>query len=151
MVIDSPAAPELGVRLFIFGTTVKLTPLLADPPAVTTTTPVVASAGTGTVILVVLQLLGVAVVPLKVTVLVPCVAPKFVPLIVTESPAAPDVGERLFILGATVKVTPLLVSPPTVTTTGPVVEPAGTGTVMLLALQLVGVAVVPLKVTVLVP
>jgi hypothetical protein len=74
-----------------------------------------------------------------------------VPLIVTESPAAPDVGERLFILGATVKVTLLLASPPTVTTTGPVVEPAGTGTVMLLALQLVGVAVVPLKVTVLVP
>ena len=73
------------------------------------------------------------------------------PLIVTASPAAPDVGERLSILGATVKVTLLLASPPTVTTTGPVIAPAGTGTAMLLALQLVGVAVVPLKVTVLVP
>jgi len=58
--------------------------------------------------LVALQLLGVAVVPLKVTVLVPCVAPNVVPLIVTESPIPPEVGERLFIFGATVKVTPLL-------------------------------------------
>src|SRR6266404_4947411 len=101
--------------------------------------------------LVALQLVGVVVVPLKVTVLVPCVAPNVVPLISTESPTAPEVGERVFIFGATVKVTPLLVCPLTLTTTAPVVAPEGTGTTMLMAFQLVGVAVVPLKVTVLVP
>jgi hypothetical protein len=54
-------------------------------------------------------------------------------------------------LGATLKVTPLLATPPTVTTTGPVVAPDGTGATMLVLLQLVGVAAVPLKVTVLAP
>src|SRR5271157_2561656 len=72
--------------------TVKFTPLLATPPTVTMTLPVVAPLGTGTVILVPLQLVGVPEVPLNVTVLVPCVAPKFVPVIVTEVPTVPDVG-----------------------------------------------------------
>jgi len=79
------------------------------------------------------------------------VAPNVVPLIVTESPTPPEVGERLFIFGATVKVTPLLACPLTVTTTGPVVAAAGTGAAMLVALQLLGVVAVPLNVTVLVP
>ena len=74
--------------------TVKLAPLLACPPTVTTTLPVVAPAGTGTTMLVALQLVGVATVPLNVTVLVPCVAPKFVPVIVTEVPTSPEVGLR---------------------------------------------------------
>ena len=42
----------------------------------------------------------------------------------------PDVGLRLVMLGAgtvTVKLTPLLATPPTVTTTFPVVAPLGTG------------------------
>jgi hypothetical protein len=133
---------------------VKLTPLLATPPTVTTTFPVVAPAGTGTTMLVPLQLVGVPVVPLNFTVLVPCVDPKFVPVIVTLVPTDPVVGFRLVIDGAvvvTVKLTPLLATPPTVTTTFPVVAPAGTGTTMLVPLQLVGVPVVPLNVTVLVP
>jgi hypothetical protein len=79
------------------------------------------------------------------------VAPNVVPAIVTESPTAPEVGDRLLIFGVTVKVTPLLAWPLTVTTTGPVVALAGTGTAILPALQLVGVAAVPLKVTVLDP
>jgi hypothetical protein len=61
--------------------------------------------------LVALQLVAVAATPLKVTVLVPCVAPKFVPLMVTAVPTAPVFGVRLVILGAgrvTVKLTPLL-------------------------------------------
>ena len=45
----------------------------------------------------------------------------------------------------TVKGTPLLTVPPTVTVTGPVVAPSGTGITMLAAAQLVGVAAVPLK------
>ncbi len=69
----------------------------------------------------------------------------------TEVPAAPAVGEMLLIIGGTMNATPLLVRLPTVTTTGPVVAPEGTGTVMLLLPQLVGEAIVPLNVTVLVP
>jgi hypothetical protein len=53
--------------------------------------------------------------------------------------------------GVTVKGRPLLATPPTVTTTLPVVAPAGTGALMLVSLQLAGLARVPLKVTVLVP
>jgi hypothetical protein len=41
--------------------------------------------------LVGLQLVGVPAVPLNVTVLVPCVAPKFVPVIVTDVATGPDV------------------------------------------------------------
>jgi len=118
---------------------------------VTTTEPVVAAAGTGAAILVALQLVGVAVVPLNVIVLVPCVAPNVVPLIVTEVPTGPEVGERLFIFGVTVKVTPLLATPLTDATTRPVVAPAGIGAMMLLAPQDVGVAATPLNVNVLVP
>ena len=72
--------------------------------------PVVAPLGTGTTMLVALQLVGVAAVPLNVTVLVPCDAPKFVPVIVTEVPTGPEVGLRLVMLGGvvTVKATPLL-------------------------------------------
>src|SRR5215475_5500989 len=75
--------------------TVNVRPLLDAPPTVTTTFPVVAPDGTGTTMLVADQLVGVAVVPLKVTVLVPFVEPKFAPAIVTAVPAAPLVGERL--------------------------------------------------------
>jgi hypothetical protein len=42
----------------------------------------------------------VAVVPLNVTVLVPWLEPKLVPVIVTVAPAPPDVGDRLVMLGA---------------------------------------------------
>jgi hypothetical protein len=99
------------------------------------------------------QLVGVAVVPLNVIVLVPFVAPKFVPVTVTDVPTGPVVGFTVVMLGGTVtvKLTPLLATLFTVTTTLPVVAPAGTGTTMLVADQLVGVAVVPLKVTALAP
>ena len=76
------------------------------------------------------QLVGVAVVPLNVTVLVPCVAPKFVPVIVTDVPTGPLVGDRLVTVGGDrhgERAAPLLATPPTVTTTLPVVAPAGTG------------------------
>jgi hypothetical protein len=127
--------------------------LLATPPTVTTTLPVVAPAGTGTTMLLEDQVVGVAAVPLKVTVLVPWVAPKLLPLIVTAVATGPLDGERLVSVGVgeTVNGNALLARPPTVTTTLPVVAPAGTGTTMLLADQVVGVAEVPLKVTVLVP
>jgi hypothetical protein len=85
--------------------TVKPTPLLATPPTVTTTFPVVAPLGTGATILVALQLVGVAAVPLNVTVLVPCVAPKFVPAIVTAVPTGPDVGDRPEMVGPEAETT----------------------------------------------
>jgi hypothetical protein len=70
----------------------------------TITFPVVAPVGTGTVILVADQLVGVATVPLNRTVLLPCVAPKLVPVIVTAVPTGPIVGVRFVNVGATVTV-----------------------------------------------
>jgi hypothetical protein len=75
--------------------TVKGTPLDALPFTVTATLPVVAPDGTTAAIDVALQFEIVAAVPLKVTVLVPCDAPKFMPAIVTDVPTTPDVGDRL--------------------------------------------------------
>ena len=135
------------------GTTVKLAPLLFTPLANTTTFPVVAPLGTVTAIEVALQLDTVAVVPLNFTVPVPCVEPKFVPVSVTAAPTAPDVIDRLVMLGAetTVKLFPLLFTPLANTTTFPVVAPLGTVTEIDVALQLDTVAVVPLNFTVPVP
>src|SRR5207253_2662040 len=151
MVTAVPTGPEVGFRLVMAGAdevTVKLTPLLAIPPTVTTTLPVVAPPGTDATMLVALQLVVLAVVPLKATV---PVVPKLVPVMVTAVPTGPEVGFRLVMAGAeevTVKFTPLLAIPPTVTTTLPVVAPPGTDATMLVALQLVVLAAVPLKVTV---
>ena len=80
--------------------------------------------------------------------LVPWLVPKFTPVMATDEPTTPAVGLKLLMLGAdafTVKLIPLLATPPTVTTTLPVVAPAGTGTTILDALQLVAVAVEPLN------
>jgi hypothetical protein len=155
IVTTVPIGPLVGESPVMIGPTVTVNAavLLASPPTVTTTLPVVAPAGTGATMLVADQLVGVATVPLNVTVLVPGVAPKFVPVRVIAVPTGPLVGERLVRLGGTVTVNVrlLLARPPTVTTTFPVVAPVGTGTTMLVADQLVGVAVVPLNVTVLVP
>lgn len=68
---DVPTGPEVGLRLVILGAMVKSIPLLATPLTVTTTFPVVAPFGTGTARLPLVQLVGEASVPLKVTVLVP--------------------------------------------------------------------------------
>jgi hypothetical protein len=118
--------PVVGVMLVILGGgTVKFTPLLATPPTVTTTSPLAAAAGTGTTMLVSFQLVGDAMVPLKVTVLAPWVGPKFVPVMVTGVPALPAVGVMFVILTIAVKFTPLLATPFTVTTTFPLVAAAG--------------------------
>ena len=49
--------------------------------------------------LVVLQLVGAAGVPVKVTVLEPCDVPKFVPVMVTGVPGGPEVGLRPLMVG----------------------------------------------------
>src|SRR5437588_11961216 len=101
-------------------------PLLAWPATVTTIFPAVAPIGTGTLMLVLLQLVGTACVPLKVTVLVPCDVPKLLPEMVMLAPTAPWMFVVLLIDGGgTVKTTPLLDWPPIVTTTAPLVAPAG--------------------------
>jgi hypothetical protein len=155
MVTDAPTAPVVGDKLVMLGaaTTVNDDPLLSTPLACTTTLPVVAPVGTGNMIDVALQLLGVPAVPLNFTVLVPWVEPKFVPVIVTDAPTAPLVGDKLVMLGAatTVNDDPLLSTPLACTTTFPVVAPVGTGTTIDVALQLLGDPAVPLNFTVLVP
>ena len=127
----------------------NVTPLLARPPTVTTTLPLVAPAGTGTTMLVALHVVGVARAVERDRARALRRA-ELVPVIVTAAPTGPDAGSRQVMLGGTVtvNVTPLLARPPTVTTTFPVVAPAGTGTTMLVSLHAVGVAAVPLNVTV---
>jgi hypothetical protein len=153
IVIGVPTGPEAGERLEMVGVTVKLDPLLATPPTVTTTLPVVAPLGTVTAMLVAPQLVTVAVAPAKVTVLPPCVAPKLVPVIVTGVPTVPEVGDRLVMPGVTAKLEPVLAWPPTVTTTDalPKLKPLGTVTTMLVALQVLTAALVLPNFTVLLP
>src|ERR1700730_3423249 len=66
----------------------------------TVTGPVEAVLGTAATICVALQLvIDVAAEPLKRIELLPCVAPKFDPVTVTEAPIPPDVGEMPVIVG----------------------------------------------------
>ena len=57
--------------------------------------------------LVAVQLVGIAVVPLNVTVLAPCVELKFVPVIVTAVPRAPEFGLKLAMFGPAGAVVPV--------------------------------------------
>jgi hypothetical protein len=92
----------------------------------------VAPPGTVTEILVLLQAVGVATMPLKLTELPAVRVPKLFPLIVTAVPTAPDNTERLVTLGdePTLKVNcGEATDPPTVTAIFPVeAAPEGTGT-----------------------
>jgi hypothetical protein len=111
IVTEVPTGPLLGVKLVIVGGgggTVNGTALLATPPTVTMTFPVVAPVGTSTVMLAAVQLLAVpAETPLNVTVLVPCDPPKFAPAIVTEVPTGPDVGLKEETYGGSVPLAAL--------------------------------------------
>jgi hypothetical protein len=159
IVTEVPTGALVGATLVMLGvgTTVNAWPVLGTPPTVTTTFPVVAPYGTFAVMLVALQRLIVAVVPLNVTVLLPRVDPNPDPAMTTVAPKDPEVGLRPVTTGVavspvTVKPTPLLATPPTITTTLPVAASAGTNATMLVGLQLViELAVVPLNVTWLLP
>ncbi len=143
----------MGMTLTEIGVNVNCNPLLAIPATVKTTLPVVAPTGTRTTMALTFQLVGVAIVPLNETVLVPCADPKFVPEIVTIVLGEPEAGLRPVMtgVGRTVNPTPLLATPPTVTVTFPVAAPLGTSTMMLVSLQKVGVAELMLNLTKLVP
>ncbi len=151
MVTGVPADAFVGLIPLMLGTTEKLTPSLDVLLTVAITFPELALTGTWATMLLGLQFEMEAAVPLKVMVLAPCVEPKPRPVMVTKAPPAAKVGEILVMLGFTLKDTPPLARPPTTTTTFPVVAPLGTGTEMLVPLQLVGVAVVPLNEIVLAP
>ena len=83
----------------MLGAIEKTTPLLAIPPTVTTTGPLLAPEGTVVAMLVELQLVGVAETPLKATVLEPCELPKFSPVIVREAPTGPEYCDKFDIDG----------------------------------------------------
>jgi hypothetical protein len=104
-------------------------------------------------IVVAFHVLTATALPFRATVLVPWVDPKFVPVMVNCVPTAAGLGEIAVIVGTatTVKLEPLLFTPLANTTTLPVVAPDGTVVAMLVALQLVIVAVVPLNLTVPLP
>lgn len=104
MVTGVPIVPADGLMLLMNGDgegTVKITWLLPTPWTVThnRSFPIAAPAGTGTVMLVSLQLVGVPFTPANETMLVPWVAPKNVPVMVTTVPAGPEVGFKEEMLG----------------------------------------------------
>jgi hypothetical protein len=97
LVRESPLYPLDGVMLVNVGVpgveTVYVAPLLDALDELTTqTVPVVAPVGTVTTIDVALHEVTVATKPLNSTNPVPCVALKFVPVIVTDEPTIPLVG-----------------------------------------------------------
>jgi hypothetical protein len=102
IVTTDPTAPLLilSEEMLGAGVTVNVTPVLACPPTVTTTRPVVAPLGTGAVMLLAPQAVALDDVPLKVTVsLFTWLERKFVPAITIDEPMAPVFGVRLVIVG----------------------------------------------------
>ncbi len=96
---------EHGEQPVMTGITRKDFALLDAPftVTITSTKPGAKLLGTGATIFVSLQRLGIDAVPPKVTVLLPWVDPKPVPLIVTDPPTGltgPTVGDMLVMLGA---------------------------------------------------
>ena len=117
------------------GINVKTVVLVAVPPGVVTAiAPLVAPVGTTKVMVVPFTTVKpVMATPFSVTAVAPV---KSVPVMVTVAPAAPEVGVKLVMVGATVTVkVPVLVAVPpgVVTARGPLVAPAGTVKVMVVA------------------
>lgn len=132
------------------GVTVKLPVLVAVPSSVVTVMGPL-GAPTGTVAVIVPELLTVNVVgcPLNETAVAPV---KFVPLIVTTVPAAPTAGAKEVMPGVTVKRVVVATGPPgVVTVMGPVVAPAGTVVVIVPEASTVKAAATPLKETAVAP
>ncbi len=130
--------------------TVKLLDVATDVPlTVTVITPVVAPVGTVVMMVVSEALVMVAAVPLNLTVLFARVVSKPVPVMATVVPAEPVVGEKLAMVGITVKSdVDVTVSLFSVTVIGPDVAPEGTVTTSVVLVALLIDAVVPLNLTV---
>jgi hypothetical protein len=154
MVTIAPAAALDGLKLVIdgVGNTVKFAELVSVILLVVIETfPVVAPAGTFVVRLVDVAVNVWAVVLLNfITLFSGAEVLKFVPAMITVAPTAPLVGVKLVKVGVgnTVKSEELVpVIPPTVTVILPVVAPLGTVAVMLVEVDVVTIAVVPLNFT----
>ncbi len=119
IVTGVPTSPKVGDKAVIVGgtITVKKIPLLALPFTVTMTFPVVAPAGTCVTIWVLLNDVTLAGAPSNVTVVLPCAAPKFAPVIVTATPITPKFGDNVVMLG------PSAPAGPTVSAVNPQIEP----------------------------
>jgi hypothetical protein len=153
IVTGVPADAELTEMLVIVGvgTTVKTVPARLDVELlVTITFPVAAPLGTFATTVDELQLVVVAVTPLKVTV---PEEPKLYPLIVTLAPTGPELGDSVVMLGITVNGLVLLVPFEvwTATCTDPGVPSVGTNATIEVELQLSTKAVALPTVTVPVP
>jgi hypothetical protein len=157
MVTDALTAPLDGLKLVIdgVGRTVKLDPLLTVIPfKVNDIGPVVAPTGTVAVILVAVDVLTMAATPLNVTSLLAGVVLKLLPVIVTVAPTAALVGLKPEMdgVGKTVKEDVLVtVTPLVLTEIVPVVAPPGTVVVILIGVEAVTIAKVPLNLTMLLP
>ena len=129
MVTLEPMAPAVGEKLVMVGAllAVKLLVLTADPANVVTVIgPLPAPVGTmalTSVVAVTVPLAGAA--PLKVTVVPPTM--KLAPIMETCVGFDPVCGEKLAMVGATVKLEPLVAVP---IPKGPVVAPMGTTAVI---------------------
>lgn len=152
-----PGAIVLGLKANEFNpaVTVNAAVELPTPPAaLTDTRPVVELAGTLTVICVAETMVNfVVATPLNLTAVA---VEKFVPVIVTNVPIGPDVGVNDLTVGAsgmTVNVSAEVAVPPGVLMdTKPVVELAGTATLICVAETIVNVVVAtPLNLTAVAP
>jgi hypothetical protein len=114
---DVPATPIVGEKPVMLGgcgaVTVNDAALVAEPAGlVTAIGPVVAPVGTVTTMLVVVDDVIVAAVPLNVTVFCAGVALKLVPVIVTAVPIGPDVGVKPeMVTGAAGRPVPFSLNP----------------------------------------
>jgi hypothetical protein len=148
MVTEVPTGPTVGEKSVMVGAkvTTKSVLLVAVPAGlVTLMGPVVAPPGTVAVICVLLLTVKAAAMPLKRTSVVPA---KFVPVMVTEAPTGPEVGEKLEIVGDRITTKFVLLMPVPaglVTLMGPVVAPAGTVAVICVSLLSTKSASTPLK------
>jgi hypothetical protein len=126
--------------------TVKFAGLVAVPEGVVRVTlPVVAPPGTVALTWLTVMNANVAVVPLNRTDVTPV---KLVPKIAMDVPTPPAFGDRLLILGVTENEAALVTVPADVVTEIlPLVAPAGTVALILVALATVNTAPVPLNLT----
>jgi hypothetical protein len=153
--ISAPWATVLAVLLattgFVVSTITVKSPVLVAENAlvVTDMRPVVVPLGTCVVMLVDVEAVTVAAVPLKLTVLPAGVVLKPAPWMVIVAPTIALAGLKEFIIGGAIKSVVLVTddSALVVTLIGPEDTPAGTTAVMVVEVEAVIVAGLPLKVT----
>ncbi len=152
IVTSVPGAPLSGVNELMAGVgkTTKFELLIVTPFKVKEIGPVLAPTGTEVVMVVVVEAVTTAAVPLNETTLSEGVALKLLPERIMTAPSAPLPGLMDVIDGVanTVKLFSLaIVTPFRVTDIFPVVAPAGTEVVMLVAVEAETTAVVVLNLT----